>query len=193
MRFSRRAEFEISMGRKIFKSIIFVALIVMTASLLIMMSAMSGFYTEEQMEQLRSETELLAAGIELEGMDYIEGLDKDSAIRITWVDQDGDVLYDTDMDSAIMENHVAREEIAEALKDGYGESARFSNSLSERLLYSAKRLSDGTVIRVALAQATAWTVLINFAMPVTAVIVIAVILSMFFAVYVHNYFIRLQR
>ena len=181
MRFSWTAELRTDMGRKIFKSIIFVALIVMAASLFIMMSAMSSFYTKEQMGQLRSETELLAAGIELEGMDYIEGLDKDSSIRITWVDQDGDVLYDTDMDSAIMENHVAREEISEAMKDGYGESARFSNSLSERLLYSAKRLNDGTVIRVALAQATAWTVLINFAVPVTAVIVIAVILSMLFA------------
>ena len=70
-----------------------------------------------------------------------------------------------------------REEIKEALADGYGESVRYSNTLSDKQLYSAIRLSDGSVLRLSIVQMAVWTLLLGFAQPICFVILIAFVLS----------------
>ena len=76
-----------------------------------------------------------------------------------------------------MENHLEREEIKEALADGYGESVRYSNTLSDKQLYSAIRLSDGSVLRLSSVQMAVWALLLGFAQPICLVILIAFVLS----------------
>ncbi len=165
------------MSRKIFKSIILAALIVMAASLLIIAEALQSFYTDAQMRQLKSEIELLAAGIELYGEEYLDRIEIGEDQRITWINNDGSVRFDSEMDAADMDNHLDREEIAQALESGSGESLRFSESLSKQFLYSAIRLSDGSVIRIAWVQSAAWAAVFNYAVPVAVVMAIAIMLS----------------
>ena len=71
----------------------------------------------------------------MSGMEYLNGLEAKD-YRITWID-DGTVLFDNAVNANEMENHLEREEIKEALADGYGESVRYSNTLSDKQLYSS--------------------------------------------------------
>ena len=129
------------MSKKIFNSIWVVALAVFLASLLFIMGMSYSYFSDVQEAQLRIETELAAKGTAMGGTDYLEGLGQKN-YRITWIDSDGTVLYDSQADSAGMENHLEREEVRQALETGHGESSRYSKTLSEELLYCAELLPD---------------------------------------------------
>ena len=132
------------MSKKIFRSIWMVSILVLTASLIIIMAALYDYVDTTQREQLVDETHLAAKGVELNGKKYLHKLDSDS-YRITWVAADGTVLFDNRADVDSMGNHKGREEIKEAEKDGFGQSVRYSNTLSVKQLYAAERLSDKSV------------------------------------------------
>lgn len=168
------------MSKRIFHAIWLVALAVFLASLVFIMSVTYSYFSGVQRSQLKIETQLAAQGVGLEGMEYFDGLSFDG-YRITWIDRNGTVLFDNEADSDEMENHLEREEVRQAFENGYGESSRYSLTLSERLLYSAKRLPDGSVLRLSSVQDTLWMLLLGFAQPIAIVILIALGLSLFLA------------
>ena len=168
------------MTKKIFHSLCLVAFTVFLASLVLIMGVLYEYFSRIEQTQLRMQTQLAAQGVELSGMDYFDGLDIRD-YRITWIDKDGSVLYDSSADSADMENHLEREEVRQALAEGFGESQRYSSTLMERSLYTAQRLEDGTVLRLAIAQNTVLTMLLGVGQGLAAIIVIALILSVLLA------------
>lgn len=168
------------MTKRIFRSICAVALIVFAASLVLIMGVLYSYFSQVQKSQLKMQTNLAAQGVNDEGFPYFEGLNTEN-YRITWIGADGTVLYDSKTNSSEMENHLEREEFIEAKKNGYGESARYSVTLMERSLYSAKLLDDGSVIRLSISQNTVFTLLLGMAQPICVVFVIAVALSMVLA------------
>lgn len=168
------------MTKRIFRSICLVALIVFLACLVLIMGVLYGYFSGVQKDQLKMQTNLAAQGVTNEGSDYFEGLDTKD-YRITWVDSDGTVLYDCQTDSAEMENHLEREEIQEAFEKGYGESERFSSTLMERSLYSAKLLEDGTVLRLSIAQNSILTLVLGMMQPICVVFAVAIVLSLILA------------
>ena len=117
---------------------------------------------------------MVAQGVETTGRDYLNDLQVSS--RVTWVDRDGTVLYDNQADPAQMENHADREEIQQALTGESGTARRFSATLSQQTLYAARRLSDGTVIRMASAQQTVVTLLLSMIQPILIILALALIL-----------------
>lgn len=135
------------MTNRIFRAIFLVAAAVMLAVSLLTMGMMYQFSAEETTEKLQRETEYIACGIETDGVRYLEKI-KDAETRITWVDADGTVLYDSSADASEMENHSDREEIKEAMQSGEGNSKRISATLSGQTLYHAERLTDGTILRL---------------------------------------------
>lgn len=168
------------MTKRIFHAICFVALGVFFACAIVFMGMLYDYFGDIRRSQLKNQTELAARAVADEGMDFLKGLDA-GEYRITWVDKDGTVLYDTKSDSADMENHLEREEIQEAFADGYGESSRYSATLMERTLYCAKRLPDGTALRLSVSQNTLLTLFLGMAQPVCMIILMAVVLSLVFA------------
>ena len=146
------------MNKKIFNAIWIVAIVVFLASLIFIMGVSYNYFSGVQLKQLRTEAELASQGVSMSGLDYLNGLEAKD-YRITWIDADGTVLFDNAVNANEMENHMEREEIKEALADGYGESVRYSNTLSDKQLYSAIRLSDGSVIRLSSVQMAVWTLL----------------------------------
>ncbi len=164
------------MSNKIFKGIWIVALSVFLASLVFIMGISYNYFTGLQKSQLRNETELAAQGVANAGMNYFDNLNTEG-YRITWIGADGSVIYDNEADSATMENHMEREEVRKALSEGYGESARYSSTLSEKQLYAAKRLPDGSVVRLSIVQMAVWALILGFAQPICIVILIALILT----------------
>ncbi len=164
------------MSNKIFKGIWIVALSVFLASLVFIMGISYNYFTGLQKSQLRNETELAAQGVAKSGMNYFDDLSTEG-YRITWIGADGDVLYDSDADTATMENHMERKEVKQALAEEYGESARYSSTLSDKQLYAAKRLPDGSVIRLSIVQMAIWALILGFAQPICIVILIALVLT----------------
>ncbi len=128
----------------------------------------------------RSELEIVAQGIERYGEDYLQGLDAGS-YRLTLIDATGDVRFDSRKDAQTMENHSDREEFKKAVAQGYGESTRYSSTLAEKLIYCAKGLSDGSVIRVASSQLSTWALLFGMLQPIALILVAAIVLSLVLA------------
>lgn len=168
------------MTKRIFRSIFFVTLGVFLASVVLFMGVLFEYFTGIQRKQLRMQTTLAAQGVENEGMQYFEGLETND-FRITWINNDGAVIYDTDTESDSMENHLEREEIKQALETGEGESSRYSVTLMERSFYCAKKLSDGTVLRLSVAQSTLLTLTLGMLQPIIIIFILALILSLVFA------------
>lgn len=169
------------MTKRIFRSICFVAVAVFAASLVLIMWVLYGYFSNAQQEQLKMQTILAAQGVSHEGAAYFDRLETKN-LRITWIDAEGNVLYDSQSDAAQMENHLEREEIMEALSEGYGESRRYSETLMERMLYCAQRLEDDTVIRLSVVQYTVFMLVLGMAQPICVVFLAAVVLSVMLAV-----------
>lgn len=164
------------MTKRVFRSIFLVSLAVLLATLILILGALYTYFSDVQLEQLQLQTTLISHAVENEGLDFFDGLDP-ADFRITWIAADGTVLYDNRSDSGAMENHLQREEVRSALATGSGSSVRYSDTLLERCIYTARRLSDGTVLRLSAAQNTVPNLMLGVAKPIAAVVVIAVALS----------------
>ena len=169
------------MKKRIFGSICVSTILILLLALVIIMFVLYNYFSDIQHTQLKNQTILAAQAVDDEGMEYLEALEIGD-FRITWIDSDGTVLFDSKSDSYGMENHLEREEIQEALKNGYGESSRYSSTLMESTLYSAQRLTDGTVIRLSIAQSSVSLIFRGIVVPVVIVVVFALIASLFLAV-----------
>ena len=168
------------MTKRIFQSICLVALAVFLASMSLIMGALYTYFSQTQHTQLRNQTALAAQAVAHEGLDYLQELDLGDC-RVTWIDTDGTVIYDSVTSSGSMENHLEREEIREALASGRGESTRYSSTLMEQTVYAAQRLPDGTVLRLSIAQHSVLTLLIAMSRSICLVILVAVVLSLWLA------------
>ncbi len=168
------------MNKKIFNAIWSVAIVVFLASLVFIMGISYDYFSGVQMKQLKAETQLAAQGVTLAGADYFDNMNAED-YRITWIAADGTVLYDNEADTSKMENHLEREEVKQALAEGYGESSRYSHTLADKQLYAAQKLPDGSVLRLSIVQMAVWTLLMGFSQPICIVAVIALVMSFILA------------
>ena len=129
------------MLQRIFRSFFFSALAVLLASILLFMNVLYSYFSDIRKTQLREQTALISLAVSQLGIAYLEDLSQ-SSYRITWIDTDGSILFDNRLDSAKMDNHLDREEVLRAVALGYGESERFSGTLTEKYFYYAQRLPD---------------------------------------------------
>ena len=169
------------MIKRIFRSIIFATLAVLLATVMLIMGMMYSYFTSVQFRQLRSETALAAHAVANEGISYFDNLGNTVNCRITWISKDGTVLYDNRSDKVAMENHLAREEVIQALESGYGQSTRYSNTLLEQYIYAAQRLPDGTILRISSSLQSAPRLLMENIWPALTIIGCAVLLSLMLA------------
>ena len=168
------------MTKRIFRSVCIVAVVVLFASLALVMGVLYDYFSGSQEDQLKTQTDLAAQGIEHEGSAYFNGLDSEE-LRITWIDKDGKVLFDNKTDASSMENHLEREEVRQAVENGYGKSSRYSETLTEKSLYSAKKLSDGSVLRLSVSQYSVLTLFLGMLRPVLIIALLAVVLALLLA------------
>lgn len=107
--------------------------------------------------ELAQEAEYIRAAIEISGVDYIEELDEASRdTRVTWIDAEGKVLYDSGNAQKKMENHRTRKEFQDALQSGSGQDIRVSDTKGREMFYFALCMNDGTVLRVAKDMDSVW-------------------------------------
>ena len=168
------------MTKRIFKSIILASVIVLLASGGLTMGVLYNHFGNQLEEELRTEAEFLSIAVENEGMGAFDSIPSE-AERITYIDTDGTVLFDNRSNADDMENHLDREEIREAMEDGSGMAVRESDTLSQRTLYYALRLADGTVLRVSSTQYSLPGLLGGMIQPLLIILILMLILAGFLA------------
>ena len=164
------------MTKKIFRSTLLVAVCALLASLVLVMGCLYDYFAGLQSQALRDELTLAASGVSQGGETYLDTIDS-NRYRLTWIAPDGTVLYDTQADASTMENHASREEVQQALAAGEGESSRYSQTLLEKTIYVARRMDDGSVLRICVSQQTLAVLLLGMLQPVLVILLAAVIFS----------------
>lgn len=164
------------MTKRIFSAILLVALAVLLACFVLFLGVLYNYFGSVQAEQLKTELSFAADGVEQNGLAYLQGLHAGSC-RLTWVDAEGSVLFDSQTAPDQMENHAQRQEIQQALATGSGESARYSVTLTEQTLYYASRLDDGSVLRISVSRRTTLSLVLSMLQPLCMVLTVALVLS----------------
>ena len=164
------------MKLRIFRNTLIAILCFVIASTGITLNASYKYFNTQLETELGQEAVYAAAGLKLGGADYLDSISEDE-IRITWIDKSGKVLYDNRADASEMENHLDREEIKEAVADGYGTAIRNSGTMSVQTVYYALRLDDNTILRVSSNRYTFLTVLKGMIKAILFIFAFALILS----------------
>ena len=154
----------------------FVCALVLAVGLAAVMGILYRNFDGQMRKELSKEAAYLAYGVEQQGLNYLKNI-KDKSARITYIDQDGTVLFDNEADVSEMKNHSDRTEFQKAEKYGAGESSRYSDTLSEKTIYYALRLKDGTVLRVSGTQDSVLALVENLIFPLCGLLCLMLILS----------------
>lgn len=168
------------MTHKIYRAICSVAMVVLLCSLALIMNLLYNYFSKVHMNQMIESAQMAAHGVALSGRDYFDDIELDQG-RVTWIAADGAVLFDSEANADHMENHLEREEIREAMATGIGESTRYSQTLTERYIYVAVALNDGSVIRISDTQYSVLTLLLSSMQPILVVTAIGLGLSLYLA------------
>ncbi len=165
------------MFKKIFRSSLLTAMIVLLASIFLIMGILHGIFESQLEDQLQKETAFVATAIENEGISYFDNLSKDGD-RVTLIDRDGTVLADSQVDVSKLENHGDREEVKQAETEGRGQSVRYSSTMTEKTVYYAQKLDNGQILRISADQFTIVTILLGISQPIAIVVIAAIVLSL---------------
>ena len=168
------------MNRKIFYAIWSVTTFVLVAAVAVIIAVFYSSYQADQMEHLKIETELATTGVTQNGADYLKEISV-SEFRITWIRQDGTVLYDNEFSNDEMENHLEREEVRDAIEKGYGQSSRYSDTLAEKSFYAAEKLPDGSILRLCVTQTSLWKLMSRFMTMMIIIVAAGLVFSLILA------------
>lgn len=164
------------MTKKIFKSTVLVSAMILILGSVLVMGILYRYFGKQLNGELEKEASYLAYGVEQNGVNYLEHLKQKDA-RITYIDASGNVLYDSQADISSMENHSDRKEFEEAVQKGHGYAERMSSTLSEKTVYYARKLTDGTVIRVAVVHSSILALMLQLLPSVIGVAIVMLILA----------------
>ena len=117
------------MTHRIYKAICTVAVVVFLCSLALIMELLYNYFSAVHLKQMKELAGMTARGVELNGNSFFDDFSFDGC-RITWIQSDGEVLFDNEANADHMENHLEREEVREAMTTGEGESSSYSKTLT---------------------------------------------------------------
>ena len=135
------------MKQKINLRLALVALVAMVLTTLGVTRVYYDLFQQQVRRDLRVTAQMLSASGDFEDPHSLPDL-PGGELRVTWVDGEGNVLYDNEADAGTLPNHANRPEIRMALETGAGETVRRSDTLNLNTFYYATRLPGGTVLRL---------------------------------------------
>lgn len=153
------------MTGKIIRSLFSLAMLVLVIGAALFSGILYGYYEKQSFASLAQEAEQLQ-----QTMEYVSPEQMRSTDRITLISPDGTVLYDSVARADAMENHLSREEVVQALREGTGKSSHYSSTVLKKNLYYALRLEDGNVLRLSREQSSLGAMLLNMAWPIAATV-----------------------
>ncbi len=173
-------EWGATMTKKISKAIVLVSCLTLLCALVFIVGSFYNYSEEIQLQNQQANLDMVAVGVSQNGMEYLNALHADN-YRVTWIDSDGTVLFDSQANSQTMENHADREEFKQALLGQTGKATRTSSTLAQETIYMAKMLDDGTVIRTATTQRTIFSLIISMLAILLFIVALAAVISIMLA------------
>ncbi len=166
------------MNKKIFRSSLLTAFLVLASTIALIMGTLYDFFERQMQEELEGRADVIAQAVEKDGVRFFDGFSS-SDERVTLIDLDGSVLYDSEAEEGTLDNHAEREEIEEATAYGTGMSIRYSKTLMEKTIYYAVRLEDRKILRVSAKQHTVASILLGLVQPLLCIMAVALALTLF--------------
>ncbi len=163
------------MTKKIFRSFLLTTLLTLAVSMFFVFGILYQYFEEQLMDGLKSKAVFISHAVESEGADYLERIG-DVGERVTLIAPDGTVIADTEANAAEMENHLERSEVKQAAENGSGTSVRYSETLTEKIIYYAVKMPNGNILRVSVKHYTVITILLGLVQPILVTLLIAAVL-----------------
>lgn len=170
------------LSKSIFIGIISTTLVTVLITSLIIVSIMYNSFTKDTQEQVREQA-IYISEIQNQLSDKLD-LSIISNIgenRITMIDSDGTVTYDSDISASKMENHSQRPEVVSALETGTGESIRNSDTFGQEHYYYAIKLNNGNILRISYEKSTIYALVLKAMTPISIIIMILLVIAMLVA------------
>lgn len=164
------------MSKRIFKAMMAVTLTTLLVCMALFIAILFPYFETQLSDELRNELEYLAPNVERDGLGYLERLG-DGQNRLTLIDADGTVLFDSDADPAQMENHADRPEVIQAIAEGAGESSRYSETLTEKTINCAILMENGQVLRISSTQYSSMALLASLTPSLLLVLIFAALVA----------------
>lgn len=147
------------MKRKINIQFIIVAFLAIAMTLIFATAAFYRLFKDEVLESLNSYAHMLAESIDVEMVEQYDT--RIDGIRISIIDKEGNVCYDSAAAVDDMENHSDRPEIREAFLQGEGTAVRKSYTMEKNAFYYAVQIDDNYVVRVSKEANSIWSIFEN--------------------------------
>ena len=172
---------KIKLKRKIYARMVLIAVLSVCLTVMFTIAIFYRKFEEQIIDDLKSHAHIL-----LYTQKFLEDVERDydpkiDNLRITVIDPEGTVEYDSNADIGSMDNHAGRPEVQEAFKNGSGYVIRESDTLDKRTYYYAELLSDGRVLRVAKEADSIWEFLFTVLPLLLALLVVMLFLSIMMA------------
>lgn len=179
------------MVKRIFKNTFYVSMVTLLIAYVMIVGILYDYFEKQIRLELKTEAEYIACGLDQMGEEYLTNFAGNDFInknvdtsrthknRITWVDKNGKVLYDSKVDVNKMENHNDRDEIQDAMQNGEGYVVRYSRTLDEQTVYYAIELKNGSLLRISSAYNTIFSIVLAMLQP-TAVLIFLIIMVSYF-------------
>ncbi len=178
------------MQKKIYRTILFIVVTVIITLTAVTSVVGHSMYSKILKQELIDIAKLQTS--ENKSPDDIKkSLDKslEYDVRVTFVDSDGTVQYDSDVDISSLGNHIERQEIKEAFSNGSGTITRMSDTIGEKTYYYAVRYNDG-VLRFSRSIKSMYSVVFRLIPVMIFIIGIVILISAVCSVRLSNGLVR---
>ena len=163
------------MTKRIFKSILAVSVAVLLICMICISYVLYGYFGGIIEKELKEEASILSQEVQKDE-DFLKSIGNIKN-RITLLNTDGDVLFDSFAEAEDLDNHADREEIAGAREKGEAYAVRYSDTLSTKTVYYATKLDNGNILRIAQQQSMAVLLLKGIIGPFVLIMIVIIIIA----------------
>lgn len=170
------------MRNKIQKNMLFLICATMVVTFCLLTTIFYLKNLDDLKVEVKEEANYIQSAVEIAGLEYLAHMDAaEISTRLTLINQDGHVLYDSKENEYNFENHLMREEVKQAFETGSGEALRTSETVGKMTYYYAFMLEDGMVLRASKTTDALITAMLGVAPYMLAVAIVMITLAYFFA------------
>ncbi len=170
------------MRNKIQKNMLFLICATMIVTFCLLTTVFYMKNLNDMKVEVKEEANYIQTAVEIAGLEYLSNMDAaEVSTRLTLINEDGHVLYDSKEDEYEFENHLMREEVKQAFETGSGEALRTSETIGKMTYYYAFVLDDGMVLRASKTTDALFTSMLGVAPYMLAVAIVMITLAYFFA------------
>ena len=144
------------MKKKIYIGMTIVSIVFMITTVFVSVGSFYNLFQEQVMEDLKTDIHILKT---MENVyDYLDEVYNPSVdnLRVTVIDSEGTVKYDSNADVSTMNNHSSRPEVTEIAQKGFGDDIRMSDTMDKNTFYYAEPMNDGLILRVSKDVDSLW-------------------------------------